>query len=241
MNTYVASGSSSTHQVDFTYNGELIVPTSATYSLLDGSEDIVAGLEDEEITLEETTTSVSISILSGANTPTVDNAIRYLVVKFTYNGNVYTKEVPYLLRTSVRLPITIDSVKACLGFTAQDIPDDLIDLTAGYDLVVEDLPDLDVRDLMTSGGTKAAKVIEAIKYRTALATAGTLEVSLMQSEQSDNTVYKRFAGVDFSALRKNLQVKYLAAVAVISEATSSTGTVPIYSIMAVGTDPVTNT
>ncbi len=241
MPRYIEIGKPSAHKYDFLVGGELVVPSAASYSLYAGDGDIVEGLEDVEITLTDSSTSASLTIPEEANTTDTELDQRFIVLKFTYSDAEHVIEDYYLLRSVVRVPVSPSEVKVALGINPQDLPDDFVDVLAAYDAVADEASSLNLPSILASGGSSTRVLIDAIKYQAAVNTANTIEMAMMLSEQADNTVYKRFSNIDFDKLRSRLLGQYKKCLAQLTATTSTGGTAVTLSLLAYGTDPVTNT
>lgn len=236
MAKYVESTKGSSHRIDFIVDGEFVVPSAATYTLRKNDGTVVGGLEDETITLTSTSTSTVISVSGANNTATLPYELRYLEVAFTYGGAVYRSDIVYNLRTSIRFPLSVTDVEAVLGTS---VPDGYIDILSAYDLVQLDAPEVNLGNILSGGTVLLPSLIEAVKYKAALDVAISIQNSMMQMEQADNTLYRRFEEIDFEGLRKQLSMRYSAALDKLLGVTSSNLTTPLYSTLAQGTDAVT--
>lgn len=238
MSKYVTAGSASVHHVDFLVGGELVVPTSASYTLT--KNDGTALQTNSPLTVTSTTTGVDITISSGNNTVSLPNEVRYLSVKFVYGGTTYTIDQYYLLRSNTRFPLSPDDVRAVLGLQSSELDDSNIDILRAYDLVQSDVEDVDLAAVLSGGTALLPTLIEAVKIKAAMVSTVGIEASMFQMEQADNTLYKRFASVDFNAIRGDLSGRYSQLLALLADEDTTAGAVTI-SQLAFGTDPVTGT
>lgn len=238
MPKYVTAGSASLHHVDFMVGGELAVPASATYTLT--KNDGTAIQTNAPITLPADATGVDISISGANNTPTLPNEVRYLTVKFVVNGITHTTEQYYLLRTNTKFPLSFDDVRAVIGLQASELDDSQIDIMRAYDLVQEDAEGVDLSAILSGGTALLPTLIEAVKLKAAMVSTTGIEASMFQMEQADNTLYKRFASIDFGSIRGDLSGRYAQLLAYLLGEDTATLAVSI-SQLAVGTDPVTGT
>lgn len=235
MFRYVASGQSSTHEIKFLVGEEFVVPTEASYSLYRNDGTVVEGIENEPMTLGSFSTSAIITIPALANTQENPVDIRYLQVFYTYEGNKYDKVWFYQLRDTIFFPLDPDEVRAVLG---SDVPDNYIDILGAYDQVKNDTT-TNLDNILTGGSVLLPALIDAVKYKAAINASTSLETSIMQMEQADNTLYRRFEKIDFGAIRAELNARYSSALDRLNGTNVTNLTAPLYSTMAVGTDPVT--
>jgi len=236
MVKYVESTKASSHRINFIVDGEFVVPSVATYTLRKNDGTVVSSLEDVTITLTDASTSAVISVAGSANTATLPYELRYLEVSFTYEGAVYRSDLVYNLRTSIRFPVSHSDVEAVLGTS---VPEGYIDILSAYDLVQLDAPEINLGNILSGGTVLLPSLIEAVKYKAALDVAVSIQNSMMQMEQADNTLYRRFEEIDFEGLRKQLSLRYSNALDKLLGVTSSNLTTPLYSTLAQGTDALT--
>lgn len=234
MAKYAENNKAYKYKVTFTVDGELIAPTTATYTLRDNEGLIVESLE--EIPLVNISTTNTIQIPAEANIVTKTVELRYVTIEFTYLNNSYTLEDYYYIRANnLRIPVTPQEVQTVLG---QDIPLDHIDIYEAYGLVQVDAVNVDLDNIITSGSELLPYLSAAVKYRAAMTASLSIETTMMQMEQADNTLYRRFEKVDFPSMREQLSLMYATALARLTGVTDG-GVTQLYSTIAVGTDPVT--
>lgn len=238
MSKYVTDGTASIYHVDFIVNGQLVVPTEASYQLCSNDGTTIGGSPtNRPITLPSLATGVDLEISESDNTATVENEIRYVDVSFTYNNIEYSVSDYYLIKDSIRLPISKQDVRSILGVTDVELTDPDIDLIEALYLAQQDIPETDIEAIFTSGSALVPAAIIAVKTKAAILASVCIENYMLQSEQADTSVYKRFMEIDFEAMRKALQERYNAAINVVAGVTDPT--VPLLSTMAVGVDNVT--
>ena len=238
MTKYVATSSSYVHHVDFVVDGELVVPTAASYTLTKNDESVVNSLEDVTITLDEVQTGVNINIAGGANAKTLSYEVRYIDVSFTYEGNVYTVSDFYVIRDSIKLPLSKSAVRAVLGVTEGDIPDENIDLFSAYQEVQDDAgTSVSLDNVLQSGSALLPYMLDSIKLKAAIRLAVSIENSMVQMEQADNSLYQRFQRIDFLALRSTLVGMYDQSLRKLLGGDDPT--TPVLSLLAFDVDAVT--
>lgn len=239
MPIYVEADKDYAHTVDYTVNGQLVTPASATYTIRDNAGAVVDSLEDQTITIAENATSTVISIPAAANDKTLAYELRYVEVSFVYDGSTYNIVDHYVIRDDLRFPLTRDQVRAVLGLSSSELPDDSVDIYRAYGLVEDDVGDeANLTTILTGGTSSLPDLIDAVKYKAASLIVGTIEAHMMQSEQADNTLYRRFENIDFEKLRKEISGLYSLALNKILGVT--TPTTPTLSLLATGTDVITN-
>lgn len=232
---YAVAGKSYVQHFDFEVDGQLVVPTAASYSVRNNAQEIVEGLEDETIDLTSSPTSINIMLAEEVQTVDAPNTLRYVDLQFTYGDIVYQVGDFYGVRESMILPIKPDQVRFVLGVSDAELPDEAIDLYQAYFLVQGEVG-LTLDDIITSGSEQLPYLVEAVICKAAMSFYTSMQTSIMQSEQADNSLYKRFAKVDFGALKAELAGRYAIA---LRQLTGDVAVTPLLSTLAQGTDAVT--
>ena len=232
---YVQTNSDFPYRVNYMVNGEPVIPSSAKISVLDQSGGYPGNIV--EATLDVTSTGTTYVILSSANQRNSDYDIRYIVVQFTYNSVVYTMQDMYALQDSMRLPVTPNDVRALLSMNSTELPDESIDLFSAYAQFQNDLgTDVNLTTLLNSGSALIPNIMRGIAAYAALNSTVAIELMLYQSEQADNTLYTRFAKLDFESILARLR-------GLIADALGEVGATTITDItifrVFTDTDPVT--
>lgn len=235
---YAKEGKDYIQHFDFEVNGELVVPLSASYSVRNNGGDIVGGLEDQTISLSDSQTSIDILIPSTVQTISQDYELRYVDLEFVYNGITYQFGDFYNVRESIYIPVKPQDVRQIFSASTSEIPDERIDIQKAY-LDVQTDAGTSIEAILTGGNSQLPSLIEAIKYRAAIDIAISIETAILQSEQSDNTIYSRFASIDYTQFRIDLQGRYATALRVIVG--QDTPTTPSLFVTFTDTDAVTGT
>lgn len=234
MPKYVKTGTAFTYKVNYMVDGEPVTPSSATITVQknDGG---ATSVSDEALTIVSNTTYSVFEIPSTDNDAVLPQEIRFITVEFIYNGAIYTVSDLYLLTDSILIPVTFDDVRALLSMTSEELPDSNIDLMYAYNELDSDLEGT-LSSLISSGSTFLSKIQKAIAAKAAINSCQAIELMIYQSEQSDNTLYKRFSQIDFEALIARLSGIYNSAIESITETDSI---IPTVFIAITGTDALT--
>lgn len=211
MAKYALGGAAYTFHVDFKVNGEPVVPTAAKYTLRNNAETVVASLQDITITLGSGNSYADFVIPSGGNAMTLTNNVRYIDITFTSGGIDYVISDYYILLDSIRFPLSSTEIRSILGVSETELPEQYIDILDAYRLVQDDAPDINTDTILTTGTSLLPTLIEAVKYKAALVCIVGVQNFTFQMEQADNTLYKRFASVDFKSMQNDIALKYAQA------------------------------
>lgn len=234
MTRYGQTGSAFSYKTDFVVDGELVSPTSAkiTVQKNDGS---ATSVTDVALSMQADDTSASYVIPASVNNTTLPQEIRYITVKFTYEGVEYVINDLYFLRSSLLIPTTKADVRALVAMSTTELPDENIDLFYAYSELDSDLEGT-LASLISAGSLLIPKIQKALTAKAAFNSCQMIEMMYFQSEQADNTTYKRFSKVDFEALLARLDGIYNDA---LVEVTGTDTTIPSLFIVATGTDVIT--
>ena len=234
MTKYGQIGSAFNYIANFIVNGELVTPSSATITVQknDGG---ATSVTDVALPISADSTSVIYQIPSSVNSATLPQEIRFITIKFVYQGAHYTINDVYLLRNSLLIPVTKDAVRALVTLTPSELPDDNIDLYYAYSQLDNALGNT-LGSLISNGSIFLPNIQKALAARAALDSCKLIELMVYQSEQADNTIYKRFSKIDFESMMARLEAMYSEAIVEISEEDLS---VPTLFIISSGTDALT--
>ena len=233
MANYVQAGADYSYRVSFTVDGEFVTPETASISVQKSNGTFAGGVQDEA--LETGQTSVYFKIPSAANIRTQPYELRYVSVQFTYQGVEHLYQDVYTLRDSVLMPVTKNDVRAIVSMTTTELPDDNIDIFMAYGQVDDDMGGL-LASTLNAGSLLTPHAQRALTARAALNSCTMIDMMWYQSEQADNTLYSRFAKVDFEAMLARLAGIYTEALG-LANAGSSINT-NLFTVFT-DTDPVT--
>jgi len=242
MSKYVKDGSAYAYKVSFMVDGELVVPDvdSVYLTVTNNAGTIIDYYDELQLAVPALATSYVEEFSGADNTSTLTYEFRHLEFRFTYQDKTYFIRDSYILRESLNFPLNEQDVRDLLGVSSSEAPDNAIDIFRAYDGVKLDAGEAVNLDTIISGGSiLIPSVIEAVKYKAALALMISIQTSMFQMEQADNTIYNRFQNIDFAGIIDQLTKKYSSLLNVVLEI--DTPEAPLLSTLAVGTDPVTNT
>jgi hypothetical protein len=237
---YVKKDTAHSFYFDFIVGDEFVVPETGTVSVTltkpDGS--ILAGYNNLAVTPDADTSNVVVPISAGANGKTLEYELRHLEIKFDYDGNTFRHAISYNIVDRINIPVSAQQVRNLVGLSDDEWPDEQIDiLKAYYDVKAEPaLNGINVETLMDSGDAEVRNLLEAVTIKSALNFLPALELIAVQSQQADNTMFRRFEKVDFATLSNKLNQTYSRALTAVAEANYTNLT---YTTTGLGTDAVT--
>lgn len=234
MTRYGQVGSAFQYKTDFVVDGELVSPTSAKITVQKNGG-VATSVTDVALSMDQDATSASYLIAGSVNNTTLPQELRFITVKFTYEGTEYLINDVYFLKASLLIPATKADVRALVSMSTTELPDDNIDLFYAYSQLDTDLAGT-LAGLITNGSTLLPEIQKALIAKAAFNSCQMIEMMYFQSEQADNTNYKRFSKIDFEALLARLGRLYNQAIIDVSGTES---TIPSLFIVATGTDAIT--
>lgn len=238
---YIQASAGLSYRIDFTVDNDLVVPDtdSVQFSWKDNAQTELWDNDTTPVVVPADRTGVTLEISGDYNTKTRDYEVRYATTSFTYGGVPYTLSDSFCIVDNVLFPLTTNDVRGVLGLTDSEVPDSQIDILAAYEqLKLEVGEAFDLQAILDAGTVKARHIVTAVKLKSAMALGALVQTSLFQMEQTDNTLYKRFAKIDFQTILGEISNQYASTVALITE--EVTGEV-VLAIISAGTDPITNT
>ncbi len=238
MPKYVQAGSAYPYNIIFEVEGELVSPTSANITLKDNAGAVVQSINNSAVTIASNATDAVYNIPSNANAKTLVNELRFIEVNFVYNGVTYTLRDSYEIKSGFQQVLNCQEVRDYLSLTKSELPDSGIDFFTSYQ-EISDETEADLDLIISSGSSLYPHLKKAWLLKTAINSSKFIELRVMQSEQSDNTIYKRFTDTDFEAIRERLKAEYTIAINAIDEISSDALTAVTGFLVVTGTDPVT--
>lgn len=237
MTKYVQVSKAHAYKINFVVDGEPVTPSSAKFTLTRNDGTVMGGFDETALTIAAGATSYTVAIPGSANAATLDSELRYCVTEFTYNSRTYILRDFYFLRDTLNFPLTEEQVRAALGLSSTELPDESIDIIRAYEQVQLDVPDTDLSNILEGGTELLPVLVEAVTYKAALQSASVMQSSMLQMEQADNTLYRRFEEIDFDGIFKRLEKAYSLAVLRLTGATATSEVT--LAIVTADTDNIT--
>lgn len=237
---YVKKDTSHSFYIEFIVENQLVVPDtdSVTVTLTKPDGTILSGYNELAVTPGVGDSYVVLEITASANAKTNDYELRHLEIYFEKDSKPHTMLVNYNLVDRVNIPVTPDEVRAVLGISVDEWPDENIDIIKAYSDIQEEeqLNGVDV-DATFEGGTSIVRnLVEAVKLKAALNILPALQIIAVQSQQADNVMFRRFETIDFETLRATLFGEYSRQLSLVA---GDDNTSLVYTTIGQGTDAVT--
>lgn len=162
---WVIDGEDAQFPIDFTVDGDFVIPSSATATIRDQTGAVLVANEP----LPVDTTSALLEI-PGANNALAPGSVyenRFVVVVFVHEGRQHRQELSYRVRPFVAVTATPKDVRRELGLDPSELPDDDIDVYSAY-LTLEQEYGIRFVDALSGGNLSASLVQKAIAVRAAI-------------------------------------------------------------------------
>lgn len=236
MPKYVLNNTALNYAIDFEVDGEKVIPTSATITLTNNAGSVVGSINNSSVTITGPRSVFTIS--AGNNTTSLDYDLRFIDVDFVYNSKSYHIHDYYTIKSNFRIPVTAEDVRLFVGLTAAEISDDQIDIFGATSQVQDDMTS-NITTLISSGSALIPTLQVAIKAKAAFNCLTFIETTIMQSEQADNTLYRRYDRINFQDMFTRLQGAYDTAINKLNGVTVGDADAVTIFLAVTGTDPVT--
>lgn len=219
--------------INYTVDGEFVVPTSAWATVRDHVGTVMTGLQDVALSTDSTSTSLTI--------PAVNNTLplgkihenRYVVVTFLHGGQHHKRELSYKIRPFVTLTATTDDVRRELGLDPGELPDAEIDLYWAYLQLNETYA---IQTAMVAGDQTTLAANQAVAVKAAVDVMGSLAFRVAIKMKAENSSAERMSEFDPDVIRLRLGQR-LAGLIDIIEGVANPGTVSFR--LATPTDVIT--
>lgn len=237
MPRYISKGQAYTMTYRFEVGGQLVTPdtNSVKVSLFDNVGDVVGDWDQKIVPVTTPASKVDLQFSAADNTTPLVIGVRTVFIEFFYNGAYHSDTAAYLLRDDVNFPLTEAEVAAAIGLTLEDLPPGMIDIQAAIDMLNQRYS-LNIRGIVSSGSALTAVAIRAVQLQAAMSVVYNVQTSMMQSEQADNSLYRRFENIDFQGMFDNLAGELAAAIALLRGTPTAS---PTLAARSVETDAVT--
>lgn len=224
---------------DFTNDGEYIVPdiASVVYTVHDNAGQPMSGYTSVAVTTTSTTDHLSIQIPSAVHTVGGSKLFeqRSVILDYTYQGKTLSIPKHYYVTNRLNYHVSPLDVISCLAIKEGEIFAEEVELVPAYFAVRETMGATAFDAALSSGTITQLKVNEAIKYQAALKFLATLELRAFEKAGGDSASYKRFATVDFAALKQAVKGELAAAI----QSASGVSTTPSLFVLSNPTDVYT--
>jgi len=216
--------------------GEYVTPDvgTASYRVRGNAGTLISG--PTPITTDANTTAVTITVPGAANAITKAVENRFVVLDFQVGGAPHRIERNYKLTAWAPVTASFAEVRAKLGVTEFELPDQDIDLLSSYLFIKDELGTV-FTDALTDGSTSSLIANDLVAIRTALAALPSLQLRVMQSEKSDVVQMSRPTKIDYPALHRHLTDLYAAGVSKLTSVAETTLT--LFTVATRSPDPFT--
>ncbi|WP_419902126.1 hypothetical protein [Kiloniella sp.] len=219
----VTDGDDFTLRFDFVELGEFISPdlNSVTYTVRDNNGVVIATQNNIAVSTSEDTTEVTITIPGSVNSNTLNREYRFVILKYTYQGNSKVLTQQYRVTPWLNIGTSTERVRARLGVTSSELPDQDIDLYEAYFTLDEKLGDTVLNTALTSGNINADNANNTLEVVAALKAFPSLQLRIAQVDKADTHEFRRLSKIDFQQLHQTLIEKYSELVNKLSGSTET--------------------
>lgn len=231
------AGEDVTLVVPFLADGEYATPDadSVVYSVRDNAGALFPDYTAVPYAHEGADRAI-ITLPASINAKTLTTEYRTLIVSYAVEGKPFRAACSYRLDDWLNITVGAAEVRAQLGLSAEELPDEDIDLPKAYYSLDRDLGDGLLSAALSAGGVEAQFANDAVVYRAVLDLLPSLRLRVLVEEKSSTTSYRRLAEVDFDALTAAFS-SMLEDVLTSVAGGESTYAVPF--VASTRTDPVT--
>lgn len=219
----------------FEVDGEFVTPDSGSvrYTVRGHDGQPLAGATD--VVVAAPGTGVSLALPSWIHTRTRPVEKRSVVLTFIHAGQQHTVTRHYRVVDWLPMTASAADVRAYLGLSAAELPDDGVDLVEAYLAVAAAVGGEALAAALQAGTRQELVANRAIVYRAALDLLPALAFRVIASERSDAVAMSRLARLDAAALARDTAALYAEALAALTGA----GAEVVGFLVTTPTDPVT--
>lgn len=172
---------------------------TVTYSLYSNAG--VALISDASVTTGPDTTQIAIIVLA-ANNGIGSNNFEYRTVVVTYeiDGGTRQQRYQYRLVPFINLSVSPDDVRALVGFSKNELPDEDIDLITAYFEVKDMFPTTELADALAASNTTTFAAQTMIICEALIDLLPGFQFRVLQSAKSNTSSFLRVSKLDFDAL-----------------------------------------
>jgi hypothetical protein len=231
------AGEDLTFDIDLLADGIPVTPDGGTvkFTVRDQAGAVIAGLDQQPLTVQGTTASILVP--AGANAIGADTESRFVSVSFIADGASRQQQRAYCLHPFIPLATDENAVRSLLGVSADELPDDDIELVDAYYALLVGNPA--VGAALPTTGIKRQMANRAIALRAALDALPSLQLRVFQNRTVENSTFGRFQNVSFAQLRADLTDELSAALNAVPDVATA-ASLPTLLVVSSPTDPVTN-
>jgi hypothetical protein len=193
-------------------------PGTATYRLYGQAGTIISG--PTVITTGPSDTVVTVPISSGSNTIAggKDFEKRTVHLTWTSGGKTFSAQQSYRVVPFLNITATAETVRAELGLTEDELPDEAVDLLAAYLVVRDELTGTTLVDALSSGTILETAANQLIAVDAALRLLPSLQTRTLMSVTDGVQKSERFrTPPDLERLSEDLRGKRSALIAAVNE------------------------
>ena len=236
----VLAGSNASIRFRFERGAEPIIPTagSVSYTIRDQNGVPLTGYIDLPVILGPADTSVNIPLPAAINMMTLRVEKRFVVIRWSAQGNDYSSVINYRLVPFLNTTVTHAAVRSQIGGIGKTtLPDDEIDIIRAYLQIEDKLGQPVLEDALSSGGLTEITANDAIRLQAAMDVLPSVKLRVLQKETDGPLSYERAdLGPLLDQLEVDIRQNLLAAINTLSGRAEDSFTL---LLLTSPTDPIT--
>lgn len=199
---------------DFVVDAEYVIPSGASFTVLEAHGFPVAGLVGVELPVVSTGTSITLPSTATAHTGDSPFKTLFLAVTFIHEGQTHKKTMPINLMAFVPVMAQPQDVRNELGLDSSELPDNQIQILRSY-VNLKQAYGEDFTEKLLNGDHTTLAANRAIVLSEALETLNSLQFRVAVKTKSETSEFLRVASLDFNKLRIDLARSLASQLAVV--------------------------
>jgi hypothetical protein len=176
---------------------------TASGTVRDPAGTILPGLDHVPLDVPGTTISLVVPAAQNLLASGADSEARYVTFIYRVNGQSHQQTLAYALYPFLPLETNEDAVRAVMGLSVDELPDDDIEIIPAW-FNLRDEYGTDFTNAFTMTGPRRTAANRVLAARAALNTLPSLQLRLVQSRQVENAQFSRWDWIDFDRLKSDL-------------------------------------
>lgn len=218
----------------FRVGGDLVVPDAGSVTISIYAHDGTKLIDNEPVT----TPDYEIEAVHHTIDPNRVFEKRSFVLNFRYDGKLHTVRQSYRITPFLNYSASAEDVRNFIGISADDLPDDAVDLFKAYVSLRELVPAADLTTALASGDVAEIRVNEALVMLAVLDVVPSLMQRVAAMEADGILQFRRQTVKSYEALAAAAEQRLAMALSELGVIQSGTGAATMI-IKVTPSDPIT--